>query len=97
MKLVKRLHVSAAIELLSFPMGSFGFVCLNFAKRYQIADKNQDRRMSMVRNCSPGFSVIQLILDERRWYRIQFLFKAKTRYPYHKQRVFWYVTKVLLS
>ena len=40
-RLMKHLHVAAAIELLSFPMGSFGFVCLNFAKRHQIADKTK--------------------------------------------------------
>jgi len=41
-RLVKHLHVSAAIELLSFPMGSFGFVSLNFAKRHQIANKTKN-------------------------------------------------------
>ena len=41
MKLVKHLYVSAAIELLSFPMDSFGYVSLNFAKRHQIADKTK--------------------------------------------------------
>ena len=40
-RLVKHLHASAAIELLSFHMGSFGFVYLNFAKRHQIADKTK--------------------------------------------------------
>ena len=32
-KLVKYLYVSAAIELLSFPTGQIGFVCLNIAKK----------------------------------------------------------------
>ena len=32
-RLVKRLCLSAAIELLSFPTDSFGFVCLNIAKK----------------------------------------------------------------